>query len=96
MTVDYDMSESVPRNVKYCLVAIVKEAVSNTEKYCNGNRFTVFVREHPGFYQLSVEDNGSDIHMSDNPGIGLTNMKDRAEAMEGSFRTGRKGSAGVV
>lgn len=82
--VDYDMSEEISRNVKYCLITIVKEAVANIVKHSNAGRVSIFLREHPGFYQLSVEDDGTDIHMSANPGIGLTNMEDRVKALGGS------------
>lgn len=84
VVIDYDMSAEIPRNVKYCLIAIVKEAVSNITKHSNASRVSIFLREHPGFYQMSVEDNGTDIHMSDNPGIGLSNITDRAEALGGN------------
>lgn len=82
--VDYDMSAEIPRNVKYCLIAIVKEAVANIVKHSNANRVCIFLREHPGFYQMSVEDNGTDIYMSENPGIGLSNIEDRVKALDGS------------
>ena len=83
VTLDYDMSAQVPRNVKYCFIAIVKEAVANIIKHSNASQVSLFLREHPGFYQMSVEDNGTDIRMSDNPGIGLANITDRVEALGG-------------
>lgn len=82
--VDYDMSEEIPRDVKYCLIAIVKEAVSNITKHSNADRVSIFLREHPGFYQMSVEDNGTDIHRNEHPGIGLSNIEDRARALGGN------------
>ena len=36
---------------------------------------TIILQEHPAFFQLFL-DNGTDIDFS-NPGIGLTNMRDR-------------------
>ena len=68
------MSAEIPRNVKYCLIAIVKEAVANIVKHSNANRVCIFLREHPGFYQMSVEDNGTDIYMSEKPEIDLSNI----------------------
>lgn len=99
LTIDYDMSPEVPRNVKYCFIAIVKEAMSNIVKHSNADAITIILREHPGFYQLSVEDNGvsqmagQDFHWKVieseqilNRGIGLSNMKERVEALQGTFR----------
>lgn len=83
---DYDMSEAVPRQVKYCLIATVKEAVSNIIKHSTGNKVRVSLREHPGFYQVSVEDNGKNIQMNAENGIGLSNMQERVDALQGTFR----------
>lgn len=84
LTVDYDMHSQVPRNVKYCFIAIAKEAVSNIVKHSNATRVSLLLREHPGFYQMSVEDNGTAVQMR-NPGIGLSNMTDRVEALGGTI-----------
>lgn len=59
VNLDYDMSPEVPQSVKYCFIATVKEAVSNIVKHSDADRVTVILREHPGFYQLTVEDNGT-------------------------------------
>lgn len=58
VTIDYDMSAEVPRNVKYCFITIVKEAMSNIVKHSDADHISIMLREHPGFYQLMVEDNG--------------------------------------
>lgn len=91
LSIDYDMSPEVPRNVKYCFIAIVKEAMSNIVKHSNADAITILLREHPGFYQLSIEDNGSRRNSIEseqilNRDIGLSNMKERVEALHGAFR----------
>lgn len=58
VTIDYDMSAEVPRNIKYCFITIVKEAMSNIVKHSDADSICLTLREHPGFYQLMVEDNG--------------------------------------
>lgn len=83
---DYDMTHNVPRNVKYCLISTVKEAVSNIIKHSNASQVTLLLREHPGLYQLCMEDNGTDIAPSLDGGIGLENMKERVETLNGTFR----------
>ena len=80
---EYDMTEPIPRKVKYCFIATVKEAMSNIVKHSNADRIEVILREHPAFYQLSIEDNGTDIRKNAESGIGLANMRERVEALHG-------------
>lgn len=91
VTIDFDMSPTVPRNVKYCIISTVKEAVSNIIKHSNATRVSLIFREHPGLYQLNIEDNGNKCTkpveaLMENGGIGLNNMRERVEALGGIFR----------
>lgn len=99
LTVDYDMSQDVPKAVKYCFITTVKEAMSNIAKHSNASSITLILREHPGFFQLTVEDNGTKgkagtgtrwgedtVQMTGSEGIGLSNMRERVEALSGTFR----------
>ena len=71
------------------MIAIVKEAMANIVKHSNATKVSVMLREHPGFYQLLIEDNGTQIRENKHAGIGLTNMQQRVEALGGNihFRT---------
>lgn len=99
LTLDYDMSSDIPRDVKYCFIAIVKEAMSNIVKHADADKVTIILREQPGFYQLTVEDNGSATSVKramdeghgelSGGGIGLSNMRERVEALNGIFRIHR-------
>ncbi|MCI9565541.1 MAG: sensor histidine kinase [Eubacterium sp.] len=82
---EYDMSEQVSGEIKYCFIAIVKEAMSNIIKHSNGNKITLILREHPGLYQLSIEDNGT-IQKEKENGIGLINMRERVDKLQGTIR----------
>lgn len=86
VTFDYDMSDHIPGRVKYCFAATVKEAVSNIIKHSNGDSVQIMFREHPGFYQLSIQDNGTVNQVDFDNGIGLKNMKDRVDTLHGTFR----------
>lgn len=83
---DYDMTHNIPRNVKYCLISTVKEGVSNIIKHSDADKVTLLLREHPGFYQLCMEDNGIVTSKSLDGGIGLENMRERVEALNGTLR----------
>ena len=76
---DYDLSDNIPKDVKLCFIGIIKESLSNIVKHSNGNKVTITLREHPAFYQLSVEDNGKCGKEIGEGGIGLSNMRERAE-----------------
>lgn len=86
---NYDAGE-MDKAVKYCLSAVVKEALSNIIKHSNATSVAVTVREHPAFYQLIVQDNGTAFSPADQRGIGLKNMEDRVAALHGTFRAERK------
>ena len=89
---EYDMGESVPRDIKYTFIVIVKEAVNNIQKHSNATSAHILAREHPGFYQLHIQDNGTSATLPFSgygSGIGLSNMAERVHALDGTidFRT---------
>ncbi len=83
---DYDMSKNVPRNIKYCFISVIKEAINNTIKHSNADRIMIILREHPGFYQLLIEDNGSNVNINYQSGIGLGNIQDRVNSLGGNMK----------
>ena len=101
LDLEYDMSQNVPRKVKYCFIAAVKEAMSNIVKYSNGDRIEIVLREHPALYQMTIEDNGTDEEKQKKAteqmreekddlksaagGMGLSNMRERVESLGGSI-----------
>ena len=84
----YDMSNKVTSNVNYCLIGIVKEALSNVMKYSGATYVKITVREPPALYQLCVEDNGHGCadNMNKTTGIGLKNMQERVSTLNGTLR----------
>lgn len=92
---EYDMPENIPRQIKYCFISILKEALSNIVKHSDATRITVTAREHPSFYQLVITDNGSiseealdytPFGVPAGNGIGLENMRERVSALNGILR----------
>lgn len=83
---EYDMGKHLSRDIKYAFIAITKEGINNCLKYSNGSKIHILLREHPGFYQLMIEDNGTDIHISEDSGMGLTNIKERAASIHGTAK----------
>lgn len=83
LSIEYDCSESIPQKIKLCLLGIVKECVSNVVKHSKGNSVTIVLREHPCFYQLVFSDNGSCSKINYDSGIGLSNMRERVNQLNG-------------
>lgn len=79
---DCDIGANVPGNIKLCIIGVVKEGLSNAVKHSAGDRISIVIREHPAFYQLMLNDNGCCSEIKES-GIGLKNMRDRAEALKG-------------
>lgn len=83
-----DTSKFIPKDIKYCFITIVKEALNNIIKHSDATKVNLVVKEHPGFYQLLIEDNGTKVR-GKNPkeiasnGIGLTNMHERVNSLNG-------------
>lgn len=79
---EYDMGDDIPANVKLGFIGIIKEGISNAVKHSAGDRIDITVREHPGFYQLSLTDNGACEEIR-STGMGINGMKERAESIGG-------------
>jgi signal transduction histidine kinase len=86
INLDYDMEQYIPKDIKYCFIAVVKEAITNTEKHSNATLMNIKMHEHPGFYQLLIEDNGTNINTNAASGIGLTNISDRVHNLNGTIK----------
>lgn len=88
LTLRYDVAGSPKSEIKYTLIAVLKEALSNIIRHSGATRVRVTVREHPGFYQMIVRDNGAAPPAGDPPpdgGIGLRSIRSRVEGLHGHF-----------
>lgn len=81
---EYNLESSPKKNIKYCFISITKEALSNIIKHSNATEVWISLYEHPALYQLIIKDNGRNINVSSEDGIGLKNIKDRVTALGGN------------
>lgn len=81
--VEYHISENVPKNVKLCLIGIIKESLSNVTKHSNATAVSIILCEHPAFYQLVIQDNGTNCKSIKDTGMGLAGMKERTDQVNG-------------
>lgn len=81
---DYDITESMDKKLKYCFITVVKEGLSNIIRHSNATEVTVILREHPALYQLIIQDNGKVQNFNLENGIGLSNITDRIRTFNGN------------
>lgn len=85
VTLDYEIEHDLPKELKYAFIAIVKEALNNSVKHSNADELNIHVKEHPSFYQLEIQDNGTTTAINET-GIGLTGMQERIHSLGGIIR----------
>lgn len=92
------MAEHAPANVANCFAAVLREALSNTMRHACAQTVTVRCMEHPSFYQLIVTDDGvGEVQASGRgaaEGMGLASMRERVEALGGTFTAGPRAGTG--
>ncbi len=96
VTVEIDVSENIPREIKYGFIGILREGVSNIMRHSLNDTVSLQIMEHPGFYQmilhdyLSEEGRRKDRPVSGGtegaPGIGLVNIESRVRRMGGTLQ----------
>ncbi len=86
ITLDYDFGEAIPKSIKYSFLSILKESLNNIAKHSNATTATIILREHPGFYQLHIYDNGTNIHFSSDTGLGLSSIAERVKNLNGTLK----------
>lgn len=91
------LAEHAPANVANCFAAILREALSNTMRHARAQNVTVRCMEHPSFYQLIVTDDGTGATPANSrnaaEGMGLGSMRERVEALGGTFTAGPRAGA---
>ena len=81
-----ETQETLPLNFRQNLYLIAKEAITNTAKYSNGTQMTIQISKNEEGLNVKIHDNGQvDTANMNTSGLGLSNMKLRAERMGGSL-----------
>ena len=92
------LAEHAPANVANCFAAVLREALSNAIRHACAHTVTVRCMEHPSFYQLIVADDGAGGAQASGRnvtgGMGLGSMRERVEALGGTFTAGPRAGAG--
>jgi signal transduction histidine kinase len=86
-TFDGPVDTSVTNTVCEHLLAVIREAITNVGRHARASRATVVISVKDGQCQLRVADNGSGMTgpRSGSGGLGLGNLRRRAEKLHGQF-----------
>ncbi len=87
------------QNAKIALYRIAQEALTNIERHSGATHASIDLRGHKKGATLSISDNGCGVDPSSKnrgPGIGLRNMQERVEQLDGALRILSPKSGGTV
>ncbi len=92
---DGAVDNDVPQHVSDHVLAVVREGLTNAGKHAGATRYTVTLIVTDRLV-LELEDNGTGIELPlAQPGLGLANIRERAEKLGGSFEVYPGGNGGT-
>jgi signal transduction histidine kinase len=100
---DSELVEELDMNAKTVIFTIAEEAVNNARKYAEAENITVKVQRLQNdlaFLEVSDDGKGFDVkevteHYEDRESLGMINMRERAELVEGVFHIKSKPGRGT-
>ena len=98
INMDIDIGDDMARPIKYAVIGITKESISNINKHSKNKDVTISLNEHPSMYQLVIHDYNSSKEKQDSKGnsfsnsspehevgMGLENIRSRVESVNGTL-----------
>jgi two-component system sensor histidine kinase DevS len=94
---DGPVNTAVSEAVAEHLLATIREAVTNVERHANATKAAISLTARDGHCQLQVTDNGRGWRGKGRQGgLGLTNLRRRAEKLNGRFDIAAVPTGGTV
>ncbi len=95
------MDARLAPTIEVCVYRVVQEALSNVAQHSGATACTVSLNAGSGFVRVVVEDNGCGIDSAATGaiagrGLGLIGMRERAQALGGSFAVAGRASGGTM
>lgn len=85
----YGIDDELPFDLKFDILSIVKEAITNCVKHSNATKLEISVLSQPKFFSIIVNDNGNKFDKSKtHSGIGLISMGEIASKYNGFLNYG--------
>ena len=86
---DLSIDVRLPAPVEVCVYRIVQEALHNVAQHSGASACTVSLQTTTHAVELTIEDNGRGMGAAGSPerrsGLGLIGMRERAQALGGTF-----------
>ena len=91
----------LPPDVEVCVYRIVQEALSNVARHSGATACTVSLNSGTGVLRLVIEDNGRGVgaiasRLTSGRGLGLIGMRERAQALGGTFTIRERDGGGTI
>lgn len=83
ITLLYTIEDDLDYNLKFDILSIIKEAITNTLKHSNATKLNINLLSQPKFYSIIIEDNGDKEPLYGEKGIGLDYMNETADKYNG-------------
>jgi signal transduction histidine kinase len=84
---DIDTKKFIDPEKRQTVYLIFKEAITNITKHCNGDHVAITFTHTKNKLRLTLHDNGTEKENCNSDGLGLSNMKMRAEKIGGRLIT---------
>lgn len=91
VSVDCNIDAEPPADIGRCVLAVVREALTNAARHGRAEKACVRVRSLPGLWQVRVASDGmipEDVAELEGRGMGLRSMRERTEALGGTLNVG--------
>lgn len=86
ISLNYKLEEPLPYDLKFDILSIIKEAITNCIKHSDSTELNVTILTQPLFYTIVVKDNGTNFNKTKDllsKGIGLLSMDEIARKYNG-------------
>ena len=95
------MDARLAPEIEVCVYRIVQEALSNVARHSGATACTISLNSGGGMLRLVVEDNGRGVgtvaaRVASARGLGLIGMRERAQALGGTFTIGERDGGGTL
>lgn len=79
----YKINSKLDYELKFDILSIIKESITNVNKHSNGSSITINLKEEAKFYSISIKDDGRITSPINKNGIGLVSMEEIASKYNG-------------
>jgi signal transduction histidine kinase len=91
-------SDNVTNEKELLIFRIAQEALTNIVKHAKATKITILLYYHPGSFEMNICDNGIGFADKDenSKGIGIINMRQRAQLMKGTMQINSPQAGGTT